>query len=500
MSSGDPWVSVADHFDPVPHPHLHNIAAWVHDTTGEHLWSKQLEVAAALATHRKVAVKAGHGVGKSWFAGRAVCHWLDVHPDGDAFAVTTAPTDPQVKAILWREIRVAHRRGGLRGRVSENAEWKNVHGDLVGLGRKPSDHNADAFQGLHARHLLAVLDEACGVPQQLWDAALSLTTTASSRLLAIGNPTNPAAHFAAVCAGAPTDGTSGMSRLGWWVITISAFDSPNLTGEFVPSDVAANLTGVDYIDEARLAWGEGSPLWVAKVEGQFPLDASDGVVPWSWLQACTVDDEVGGPLRVPVELGVDVGASDNGDESVIVCREGAHVSARVWRVRTADSEVVVDETLAAIRMTGATSVKVDAIGAGHGVAGSLRRRAATEIGWPVAVHAVMVSAAAPEPERFVNLRAWLWWGIARVYSQQRAWDLSAFAASEERVLLELSEPRYLERNGRVQIEGKDEIRKRLGRSPDSADALLLAFYVPLDTVPVAVSVAKYQDLRLRGRR
>lgn len=487
------WESVLARIDPAPHPHLHDPAAWVEATTGEYLWSKQVEVAAALATHRKVAVKAGHGVGKSWFAGRAVGWWLDVHPPGSAFAVTTAPTDPQVKAILWKEIRRAHRKGQLAGRVTESAEWKDDLGDMIGMGRKPSDHNEDAFQGLHARYLLAVLDEACGIPQQLWTAALSVATSADSRVLAIGNPTNPASHFAEVCAGAPTDGSSGMSRLGWWVITISVFDSPNLTGEPVPVEVAASLSGPEFVDEARVTWGEGSPLWVSKVEGQFPDDAADGTIPWSWLQACQ-NEGLGGDLRVPVELGVDVGGSDNGDESVVWCRRGRHVEeGERWSVRSADSERVVDLVIDAIRLTGATSVKVDAIGVGHGVVGSLRRRAAREVRHPVEVHGVVVSEAAPsDRERFQNLRAWLWWEIGRRWSQDRAWDLSGV---DEQTLLELSEPRYVEVNGRVRIESKDEVRKRLGRSPDNADALLLAFYEPSPAVG-AMSVGSYQR---RGR-
>lgn len=499
---GVDWGAVATHaaqaFNPQPHPHLHNPAAWVADRTGEHLWSKQLEIAEALATHRKVAVKAGHGVGKSWFAGRAVTWWIDVHPEGEAFAVTTAPTNDQVRSILWTEIRRAHRRAELGGRVTEDAQWKDRHGDIIGIGRKPSDHNEDAFQGLHARYLLAVLDEACGIPKQLWDAALSVATSEESRILAIGNPTNPASYFADVCKGAPTDGTSGMSRLGWWVITVSVFDSPNLTGEAVPPEVAAVLTGQSYVDEGRLSWGEGSPLWVAKIEGQFPEDASDGTIPWSWLQACADDDTLGGPLRVPVELGVDVGASDNGDESVIYCRRGFHVEeGERWAVRSADSEVLVDEVLRVVTLTGATSVKVDSIGVGHGVVGSLRRRSAKEVAHQVEVHGVDVSGVAPsDPEKYSNLKAWLWWEIGRVYSQQRAWDLSGVG---EQTLLELSEPKYREVNGRIRIEEKDEVRKRLGRSPDNADALLLAFYVP-PLVESVGEVAEYRDQRLARRR
>jgi uncharacterized protein YgbK (DUF1537 family) len=87
--------------------------SWVQDRLGEHVWSKQREVMTALQAHRRVAVRSCHGVGKSHIASRAAAWWLDAHPPGQAFVVTTAPTFPQVRAILWRYIRQAHRAGNL---------------------------------------------------------------------------------------------------------------------------------------------------------------------------------------------------------------------------------------------------------------------------------------------------------------------------------------------------------------------------------------------------
>lgn len=498
MSALDPFGRAADLIDPQPHPHLHNLPAWVNATTGEHLWSKQAEIGEAITRHRKVAVKACHGPGKSFTASRTVAWWLDVHPTGTAFAVTTAPTDPQVKAILWREITRAHKRGRLPGRVTLDAQWK-IDDELVAYGRKPADHDESGFQGIHARYVLVVLDEACGIPTQLWTAADTLTTNDDARILAIGNPDNPATEFARICDGAPEDGTSGMSKLGWWVITISVFDTPNFTGERVPDEMRPMLPSKVWVDERRASWGEGSPLWMSKVLGQFPEDATDGVVPWSWIQKCRGDEatERIGPLRVPVELGVDVGGSESGDETVIRAREGMRAIDQVWRLQTGDSEVVVDRVIEAIGDTHATAVKVDVIGIGWGVVGSLRRRVAREVPWRVDVHGVDVSEAATQPDRFVNLRAELWWEVGRELSRNGSWDLTAV---DDATLLELAAPRYFEVNGRIRIESKDDLRKpdRLGRSPDNADALLLAFHVPRVRPPAEAK--RYKDQRLKGRR
>jgi hypothetical protein len=247
----DPWAFCADQIDPPPNPHVDDPAGWVKVRLGEHLWSGQIEIAQAVPMYRKVAVKACHGPGKSYIAGRIVGWWIDVHTLGEAFAVTTAPTDAQVKAILWREISRAHKRGGLLGRVTLDAQWKTGTGELVAYGRKPADHDESGFQGIHDFFVLVVIDEAGGVPKTLWTATDTLVTNEDARILAIGNPDDPNSEFARICEGAPEDGTSGMSKEGWWVITISLFDTPNFTGEWVPDRLRKVLPSRVWLEESR---------------------------------------------------------------------------------------------------------------------------------------------------------------------------------------------------------------------------------------------------------
>jgi hypothetical protein len=496
MTTLDPWSHVLEALTPpTPDPYLDDPAGWVRDHIGDHLWSKQIEILNAVRDHRKVAVKACHGPGKSFTGGRLVGWWIDVHPANEAFVVTSAPTDPQVKAILWREITRAHKKGDLPGRVTLDAQWK-IDDELVAFGRKPADHDANGFQGIHSRFPLVVLDEACGIPEALWTGADALLTNDDARILAIGNPDDPSSEFAQRCKGSPDDGSSGFSDEGWWVITISAFDTPNFTDEPVPDELRPYLTGRTWVEERRTKWGEGSPLWLSKVLGRFPEDASDGVVPWSWLKRCQDPETVDrlGDLEVPVELGVDVGGSELGDETVIMARRGPVIRHDPWRVRSSDSEVIVDTIIEAIRETKATSVKVDSIGVGFGVVGSLRRRVATEVRWEVEVHGVNVATAASQPDKYVNLRGEIWWEIGREYSRLGTWNLTYV---EDETLQELSTPKYREVNGKIQVESKEDIRKRLGRSPDNADALLLAAYVP-PAAPVVTS-SKAKDRRHRGR-
>jgi hypothetical protein len=412
--------------------------------------------------NRRTAVRSCHGVGKSWVASLVASWWLDTHPPGEAFVVTSAPTFAQVRAILWRYIRRVHRRGKLAGRVNQT-EW-HLDDEMVAFGRKPADHDESAFQGIHARYVLVILDEACGIPEQLWVAADALTTNADCRVLAIGNPDSPASYFRKVCS----------PGSGWHVIGISAFDSPNLTGEEVPDAVAQALVGREWVEEKAREWGEDNPLYRSKVLGEFSEDAPNRVVRASDVARCRIDPEARWKPEDldPVELGVDVGGG--GDETVIRERRGRR-AGREWRAHTDRPEKIAPLVMQAMKESQAVTVKVDSIGVGFGVIGELRN-AGLRGEHMARIVGVNVGEAASRPDKFLNLRAELWWEVARGLSESAGWDLSGMANADVTVA-QLLEPLWdTDPRGRIRVEPKDEIRKRLGRSPDNADALLLAFY------------------------
>ncbi|MFI0768617.1 hypothetical protein ACH4TQ_27580 [Streptomyces sp. NPDC021218] len=442
--------------------YAHNPVGWVVQRLRQTVWSKQQQIMESVRDNRRTAVRSCHGVGKSHTASLVAAWWLDTHPPGTAFVVTSAPTFAQVRAILWRYIRRTHRRGQLAGRVNQT-EW-HIDDELVAFGRKPADHDESAFQGIHARYVLVILDEACGIPEQLWIAADALTTNVDCRILAIGNPDNPSSHFRKVC----------LPGSGWHVIGISAFESPNLTGEEVPDAVAQALVGREWVEEKAREWGEDNPLYKSKVLGEFSQDAPNQVVRASDVARCRIDPEARPAAEElePVELGVDVGGG--GDETVIRERRGRR-AGREWRAHTDRPEKIAPLVLAAIKETGATAVKVDSIGVGFGVIGELRNMAGRGL-HQAHIQAVNVGEKASEPGKFVNLRAEIWWEVGRGLSERRGWDLSGMDNADAAVA-QLLEPRWdADPQGRIRVEKKEEVIKRLGRSPDNADALLLAFY------------------------
>lgn len=444
-------------FDPDP---VH----WIRDRLGEELWTKQEEIAAAVAEHRRVTVHSAHNTGKSWLAARLAAWWLSEHEPGEAFVVSTAPTSPQVRAILWREIARAHSKGQLPGRLNQTEWWMQVgdHEEIVGYGRKPAEYDPAAFQGIHARAVLIIIDEAAGVPESIYTAADTLTSNEGSHILAIGNPDDPTSHFAKTC----------QPDSGWHVIHVDGFASPNFTDEVVPEALAASLLSPVWVEEKRAEWGEDSALWVAKVKGLFPRDVTDGVIPFSWLKNCQQEKRWTPEQLVPIELGVDVGAG--GDWTVV--RERCGVKAgRTWRARTPKSQEACALIMGAIQETGASAVKVDEIGVGWGICGMLQELA-DEGKHKAQIVPVNVGQGSFAPEKFPKLRDQVWWELGRELSETGAWDL---AELDDTTLAQLIAPKYRHlASGQIKIEPKEDTRKRLGRSPDDADALLLAYYVP----------------------
>lgn len=445
---------------------------WARERLGVHLWSKQRDLLLSLRDHHQTAVYTAHNIGKSFSAAVAALWWIDTHRVGEAFVVTTAPSSAQVRAILWREIGRHHARAQLQGRVNLTSEWY-VGSELVAMGRKPPDYKEDAFQGIHARYVLVIFDEATGVPRLLWDAASTLTSNDESRFLAIGNPDDRHTAFGDACED-PT------LEQDWNRIQISAHDTPNFTGEPVTEHVAASLVTPRWAEQRKRLWGEHSSIYQSKVLGRFPQDVDDGAVPYSWAQACRalelVDEE-------PVCAGLDV-AGTGQDRTVLRERRGRRAGReRVWQEES-DTVALATDIALSLREWGAKRIVVDAEGVGHGMVSELQRLSTRHrADLTVAMHDAEVVAfrAAGRPTltadgiKFLNLRAQLYW-VARELSRLKLWDLGA--VDDDDVLAELCAPRYevVPASGKIKVEAKKEVKKRLGVSPDRAEALLLAFW------------------------
>lgn len=458
---------------PVPAPYLSSPSRWINDVLGEHVWSKQEEICNSVVDNKYTAVKACHGPGKSFIASRIGAWWLNVHKLGDAFLVTTAPSWPQVQAILWREMRRAHRIGKLPGRITLECQWYMGEGrseeELIAMGRKPADYDETAFQGLHARYILIILDEACGIPMSLWNAVKTLATNDNARILAIGNPDDPGTEFAQVCK----PGTD------WNTITISAFDTPNFTGERVPPDVAEKLVTPSWVEERRKDWGEGSPLWVAKVEGEFPDISDEYLITPAMIQK-GIETEL--PGLTAGRYGVDVARF--GTDKSAVYRNRGNVIRFVDSWGMTDTMRTTGKVVSILRKHPhqlPVPVVIDVVGVGAGVYDRLKEQEFQAIPFSGAERAY-------RPDKFKNRRAELYWNF-RVMIERGEIDIDP---KDEQLQTQLQSIKWwVDSGGRIQIESKEDMQKRGVKSPDLADACVYstAHNTPLATMALPGSLA-----------
>jgi hypothetical protein len=462
----NPWLKYQN--DPV---------GFVEQGLNEYLWSKQEEIFSAVARYDRVAVKSCHSTGKSWGAARLAGWWIASHEPGEAFVVTSAPTFAQVRAILWREINRVHRKGNLPGYTNQTEWWLN--NEIVAFGRKPDDENITAFQGIHARYILVILDEGCGIPAPIYNAAETLVSN-GGKIVTIGNPDDPLTEFYRICE----------PGSGWHVITVSAFDTPNFTGEDVPQALKDLLIHPDWVEQRKRRWGETSPLYISKILGDFPEVSVDSLVPIGLVRAAM--NRVLEPDREsPNDLGVDVARKGN-NESVIYHRHGP-IAKLIGVFHKNDLMELTGWVVQAIRETGANRVKIDDPGMGGGVTDRLKELRSEGM-LPKWVHIVPVNVGLgptekdPLKKRFFNLKSELSWElrdlfetgkIQLAFSEQQQEDGTA-----DDTVAQITAMKYrVMSNGLLRVASKEEMEKELAEintdlestSPDRWDALVLAF-------------------------
>jgi hypothetical protein len=441
---------------------------WVDKVVKEYLWSKQREINDSVVAHRYTAVKSAHDTGKSFDMARLMGWWIDTKPD--PFVVTTAPTWKQVNSILWREARRAHRKGKLGGRINLDAEWYIGSDELVAFGRKPADYDQAAFQGIHALNVLVIIDEACGVPQQIFEAADSLATNQRARVVAIGNPDDPASYFASVC----------QPGSGWNVIKISAYDTPAFTDEEVPDYLYDYLVSEQWVDERVKRWGVRSPIFISKVLGEFPDISDDTLLTPRMLRQAQEQDLYPKPGDDPT-YGFDISRFGDAWSAAARAFGGRVRIVKSWHLMPTNQSVnEITKVLNEEEDWGESSTaNIDVIGLGAGVYDQ-----AIEQKLPVLPH--NGSEQPNDTERFYNKRAEDWWHV-RELAEAGELDLPEQGEDDE-LIAQLGSIKWkVMPGGKIAIESKEDMRKRGLPSPDKADAVMMALSPGLSIwVPMSV--------------
>lgn len=430
---------------------------------GVNFWEKQRAIARAVAKHDLVSVRSANGVGKSFFAACMTPWFLSAHNPG--YVVTTSSSWTGIERTLWPEI---HRvkmnapniAGGIRNQGDIlNLEWK--WGPQWGA-FAVSTKTPENFSGFRTPHgVFVIVDEASALEEDIFDAIMGLCSTQGSKLLLIGNPLKPSGPF-----------YNTFGDPDWQNFHISAIESPNvLSGE----NVIPGLATRKWVERMTRKWGKGSHQYLARVEGQFPESEEDTLVPKAWMEDALV--EVVGKIVLPLYLGVDV-ARYGTDRTVLVIRDARAVRQVIVRTKKSTMETagLVKRTMEEWGIE-PEHTYIDDIGLGGGVTDRLQEQG-------IQVVPVNFGAGSEDPD-FSNIRAQCYWGLRMALSPEAEHSLLIPRKFAD-LANECTVPHYtVLSSGKIQIESKDEIKKRLGRSSDLSDALTLT-YADVETGQITV--------------
>lgn len=446
---------------------------WLKNETGEYLWPRQQEIARAVVKNPRVAVASCNGAGKSYLAARVATWFLKSYQP--SIVLTTAPTDRQVRRILWKEIHICYQRAKERGNPFGGElltkEWKFSE-EHFALGFATRDYDATAFQGIHAPHVLVIADEAAGLSETIWEGIFSVLKGGHTRLLAIGNPTNLEGQFYKAF---------GSDR--WWTTNISAFDTPNLQAGKVK--IPGLVTASD-VEDAKDDWGEVSPLYTARVLGQFPESMEDTLISlmhveqaaqgeWPQPEIDQIDPEE------PVEIGMDA-ARYGTDKNVIIARRGRIAFAAEEFGREALGRTGVMAACGRLLqfinnhglMSQLSAIKPDAVGLGGGIPDRLRElQGDGKIPRDVAIVDMNAGSRAINANKYADQSTEQWATLGDLIKADQAFGP---VFKNKNVLGQLTRRKYrIGSDGRMKLESKDEMKKRGLKSPDWGDALAMAF-------------------------
>jgi len=404
----------------------------------------QAEFLEAIASgERKISVRSGHGTGKSTAASWAMLWFFLMHYPNKV--VVTAPTSSQLFDALFAELKrwineLPPAMQQLINAKSDRIEHVSAPSEMFISARTSRAETPEALAGVHSEHVMLVVDEASGVPEQVFEAAAGSMSGHSAVTIMLSNPTRSSGTF--------FESQTRMAN-SWWTRRWSCVDSPLVSDEFV--------------NEMRLRYGEESNAFRIRVLGEFPLADDDTIIPFHLVEAAMHRDVEVADDTKPV-WGLDVARF--GTDCTALCKRVGPIviEVRSWRgldlMQTVGRVVAEYESLPPSRRP--KEILVDSIGVGSGVVDRLR-----ELNLPV--RGVNVAESPSMGDTYLNLRSELWF-------KAKAWfeDRSCKLPKNDQLIAELTGIRYsFTSSGKMKAESKDEMRKRGLASPDLADAFCL---------------------------
>lgn len=445
---------------------------WVEDCVdfgdGPGLASYQKRAMRSLAEHHRLAKRAPRGAGKTMPA--ALVFWWFAATREMARAEwkipTTAGSWPQITLYLWPEIhkwekRIRWHKMGLeppkpRSQLMQHhLKWN--HGEA--FGRAVTDPKL--IEGAHADNVLMIIDEGKSVVDAVWDAVEGFFSTPGDHyVLALSTPGAPIGRFYDICSRQP-----GLEN--WHPMQVT-----------VEEAISEGRISREWQENLARLWGVDSVMYRCHVLAEFAGE-EDGVIPLGWVEAAfdrykLMKREGTFPKKLyPRVIAMDV--ADTGDDDTVLGMRDGNIVYHIERFK--EGSVLDHADKIKSRSIRRSEVVIDSIGIGAGTFAAAKREGLNATGF-------VASERSKRKDRtgklgFANKRAEGWWHLRELLDPELGDEL-AFV-DDPKLLGDLAAPKWKEVAGaKVLIESKDEIRKRLGRSTDTGDMVVMLF-APTDS-------------------
>ena len=409
--------------------------------------SKQQEALISLGSdyQSRVACKSATGTGKTCVLALLILQQLLTQ--NDIKIVATAPSAGQLQRGLRSEIEKLVRRMP----VEYQSFFKLTQDRVAIVGHEGvrfcslvtgSAENKESLAGVHADKVIIIVDESSSISQDIYDTLVGNLTTPGSSMIQTSNPVRPTGPFASLWS-------NPENKKIWKLLTFTAFDSPNVSPE--------------WIDLVKAEYGEDSDFYRMRVLGKFPRASSEAFISMDDIEEATQKTAHLGEYRhFSKVIGCDV-ARFGDDQSIFILRQGPKI-LDIVKHKGLDTMELTAKLAEYQHMHNASQIYVDAIGIGAGVYDR-----AKELHLPVVD--VVVSSKPTDPKRYSNLRSELW-GLMRDWLKNGA-DIPNDLETKE----QLGSMQYGYNNKmQIQLLSKRDMKKRLKLpSPDIADAIALTF-------------------------
>lgn len=423
---------------------------------------EQVKMLTAISEDDHVSARSGRGIGKT--TGLSMVIWWYMVTRPHCRIPCTAPTENQLRDVLWAELNKQHR--DMEPYFAEkfelttdrifHVEHKATWFSVARTARKEA---SESFQGFHEENMMFVVDEASGVPDEIFDVMEGAMTDVGNKALLVGNPTRTHGYFHST--------HHEYADKPWKVFHFSSEESELVKKNQQWLENMADRPG-----------GKTSNFYRVHVLGEFPIEDDSTVIPLPWVQAA-VDRQIEyhKPLsnRAVDSVGVDIAAG--GDNDTVFCfLKGVRVIGLVAYEKE-------ESMKAAGRIAGLTRrgpetrkykgrrrpippelIRIDVCGVGIGVYERLMEQGLDVMG-------IDVREATSDPTLYVNKRSELYWQLREYF------ESGMISIPNDKILIrELASIKYeLDSRGRILIWSKQRMKKEGIKSPDRAEALMLAF-------------------------